>query len=142
MGVKEIYNQHGINTIEDLNINNVADRFNISLLYDFPLDVRVSSNDVDIIMLQTKNKEVMTETFFHELSHVLRHGHTHINESFRKYCEGQANTLMYELAVPDFMITDPFIDYKYIQHTFNVSEKFALKRIDQLKNKIQTKWSS
>lgn len=135
MSVKDLYVQHGIKTIEDLNISNVADRFNISLLYDFPLDVRVSSKDIDIIMLQSNNKVKMTETFFHELSHVLKHGHTHINESFRKYCEGQANTLMYELAVPEFMITNTYTDYKIIQHKFNVSEKFALRRIDQLKIK-------
>lgn len=132
MSVKEIYYNRGIKNIEDLNIDNVAMAFNISLLKDYPLDVRVTSNDIDIIMLQTKDPISMTETFFHELAHVLRHGHTHISESYRKYCEGQANRLMYELAIPDFMIDENDIDYKHLCTKFKVTEEFALKRVEQL----------
>ncbi|WP_414055232.1 ImmA/IrrE family metallo-endopeptidase [Macrococcus equi] len=134
MWIKEIYAEHGINNIEDLNIDNVAAAFNISLFKDFPLDIRVKSNDVDIIMLQTNDKYIMTEKFFHEFAHVLRHGHTHINDSYRKYCEGQANKLMYELAIPKFMIKEHHSNYKSMSRDFNVSEKFALCRIEQLKN--------
>lgn len=135
MGIKELYFNRGIIYPEDLNIDNVASAFNISLFKNWDVDVHVKSKDIDIIMLRASDIYTMNETFFHEFAHVLRHGHTHINYSYRQYCEGQANTLMYELAVPSFMITDPCIDYKYIQRKFNVSEKFALKRIEQLKNK-------
>ncbi|UBH10638.1 ImmA/IrrE family metallo-endopeptidase [Macrococcus armenti] len=133
MIVKEIYHSHGIKCIEDLNIDNVASAFNISLFKNYPLDVRIQSNDVDIIMLQAKDIYTMTEAFFHEFAHVLRHGHTHISDSYRKYCEGQANKLMYELAIPDFMINEELLDYKDLSTRFNVTEEFALKRIDQLK---------
>ncbi|MBC9873660.1 ImmA/IrrE family metallo-endopeptidase [Macrococcoides bohemicum] len=139
MWIKEIYSERGITTPDDLNIDNVASAFNISLFKNWDVDVHVKSNDIDIIMLRANDLHTMNEVFFHEFAHVLRHGHTHINDSYRQYCEGQANTLMYELAVPSFMITDPCIDYKYIQHKFNVSEKFALKRIEQLKNEIINK---
>ncbi|RAI79336.1 ImmA/IrrE family metallo-endopeptidase [Macrococcoides goetzii] len=142
MEIKDIYFERGIISPSDLDIDNVAAAFNISLFKNWDVDVHVKSEDIDIIMLRANDLYTMNETFFHEFAHVLRHGHTHINESYRKYCEGQANNLMYELAVPEFMITDPCIDYKYIQENFNVSKEFALKRIDQLKNKINMKWSS
>lgn len=135
MTIKELYTSLGILSIDDLNIENVAHRFNITLLKDFPVDVRIHSNDLDIIMLQTKNKYEMTEVFFHELAHVLCHNVTHTSEMFRKYCEGQANKLMYDLAVPEFMLTSNEIDYLYIHINFNVSKKFALTRIEQLKMK-------
>lgn len=133
MIVKEIYHSHGIKNREDLDIDNVAAAFNIPLFKNFPLDIRVKSKEIDIIMLQTNDIYTMTETFFHEFAHVLRHGHTHINDSYRKYCEGQANKLMYELAIPDFMITNEIVDYKSLSTYFNVSESFALKRIELLK---------
>lgn len=133
MIIKEIYHSHGIKCIEDLDIDNVAAAFNISLFKNFPLDIRVKSKEIDIIMLQAKDICTMTESFFHEFAHVLRHGHTHISDSYRRYCEGQANKLMYELAIPDFMITNEMLDYKSLSSYFNVSETFALTRIEQLK---------
>lgn len=136
MGIEELYIERGIKNIEDLKIENIADAFNISLFKDYPADVRIQSNDVDIIMLRTTNIYQMTEAFFHEFAHVLCHGHTHISDSYRKYCEGQANKLMYELAIPNFMIREEHTDYKIMSCEFKVSEKFALIRIEQLKNNI------
>lgn len=132
MGIKEIYYEHGIITPDDLVIDNVAAAFNIALFKNWDADVRISSKDVDIIMLRERDLYSMNEKFFHELAHVLRHGHTHISESYRKYCEGQANRLMYELAIPDFMIDENDIDYKHLCTKFKVTEEFALKRVEQL----------
>ncbi|UTH13328.1 ImmA/IrrE family metallo-endopeptidase [Macrococcus equipercicus] len=134
MNTESLYISHGITNVDHMNIENIADTFNIILLKDFPFDVRVSFDDIDIIMLKSNNIYSMTETFFHELAHVFQHGHTHINNEYRKYCEGQANKLMYELAVPEFMLPTNMYDYAYIQYNFNVSKKFALRRVEQLKN--------
>ncbi|MCU7557292.1 ImmA/IrrE family metallo-endopeptidase [Macrococcus capreoli] len=142
MWIEDLYYDHGIKNIDDLTIDNVAEAFNISLFKNWSADVRIQSNDVDIIMLRQTNIFQMTESFFHEFAHVLCHGHTHLNESYRKYCEGQANKLMYELAIPKFMIREEHSDYKVMSRTFKVSEKFALKRIEQLKNNINIKEKS
>lgn len=135
MWIKEIYYEHGIITPDDLVIDNVAAAFNIALFKNWDADVRISSKDVDIIMLRERDLYSMNEKFFHELAHVLQHGHTHISESYRKYCEGQANRLMYELAIPDFMIDENDIDYKHLCTKFKVTEEFALKRVEQLIHK-------
>lgn len=132
MEIKEMYYERGIKTPEDLNIDNVATAFNVALFKNWDVDVRVKSNNIDIIMLREHDLHTLNEKFFHELAHVLRHGHTHINEHYRKYCEGQANKLMYELAIPEFMIDELDIDYKELSRKFKVSEAFALKRVEQI----------
>lgn len=132
MEIKEMYYERGIKTPEDLNIDNVAEAFNVALFKNWDADVRIKSNDIDIIMLREHDPYTLNEKFFHELAHVLRHGHTHINNHYRCYCEGQANKLMYELAIPEFMVDKLDVDYKHLSRKFKVSEEFALKRVEQL----------
>ncbi|PKE36374.1 hypothetical protein CW670_04250 [Macrococcoides caseolyticum] len=132
MEIKEMYYERGIKTPEDLNIDNVAEAFNVALFKNWDADVRIKSNDIDIIMLRENDPYTLNEKFFHELAHVLRHGHTHINNHYRRYCEGQANKLMYELAIPEFMVDELDVDYKHLSRKFKVSEEFALKRVEQL----------
>ncbi|MEA1855626.1 ImmA/IrrE family metallo-endopeptidase [Cytobacillus sp. OWB-43] len=132
--IYELYTSIGIKKPEDLDMDNIAKKLGIKIVY------RKRSfrfNNEIVLARSTKQGEWMS--FGHEVTHYLRHSGNQLNMNplFRDLQEFQANHFAYHFCVPTFMLEEIKDVTAYeIMNQFNVDFDFALRRFEIFKNKI------
>ncbi|WP_332650167.1 ImmA/IrrE family metallo-endopeptidase [Lysinibacillus sp. 54212] len=147
--VKEMYKKVGIFHSEQLDFRKIAQCLRINVFYWKESSQALFFKDRGYIMLdETLSPQQQWQDFCHELGHVLLHtgSQSRLPKSFVEYQEYKANHFMYHAAVPTFMLEEMNLKHKrnsllLVQQKFNVTEEFALKRLDQYFNNLYVQWS-
>ncbi|MCM3111643.1 ImmA/IrrE family metallo-endopeptidase [Lederbergia lenta] len=146
--IEDTYQSMGIFTPNELNMSAIAGWLDIELEYwDEPSEAAENGGEFWILLNEDLNHKEQWQDFAHELCHVLQHEgyQQNLPNSFVLYQEVKADNFMYNFCVPTFMLQDyPIANYYNIEDgipiiakDFNVTEKFAKKRLIQYKNKMQ-----
>lgn len=133
--IKNLYFNIGITKPEEININTIANRLRLKVLF-VPFN-SLRANNV-ICINERIPKDEQWQQFGHELCHALWHygNQLGIPIFFREYQEWKANNFALHFCVPTFMLEEMNLDREYykamyqIQKVFNVDEYFAKKRLD------------
>jgi Zn-dependent peptidase ImmA (M78 family) len=146
--IESLYNERNILNPSDLSIQNVSEKFNVTVDFSFNGGPQraIWDDDFSLIFLDPDSpEEEQRYVFFHELGHPLLHcGNQREmnNGTFREFQEFQANQFQLYAAVPFFMLKQlelPPYDYQIIElikHVFRVPTRLAKKRLDQIKRRI------
>jgi Zn-dependent peptidase ImmA (M78 family) len=145
--IEKMYKERNILTPSDLDIRNVANLFQVELDFSTNGPQRaIWDDDFSVIFLDPEEPEVnQNEVFFHELGHPILHCGDQtkaMSKKFRELQEAQANQFQLYAAIPFFMLKEielPPNEYqiiKTIQMVFKVPESLAIKRVEQIKQRI------
>src|SRR5690625_3738218 len=135
--VYNLYKSIQIEHPEQLEINSIASKLGISVLYG---SISFSFNNV--VILEKTNKQMEWQTFGHEICHVLRHAGNQLNMHplFVQLQEWQADYFAYHFCVPTFMLQQLMEVTIYdVMELFNVEYDFAYTRLEMYQNKILSK---
>jgi Zn-dependent peptidase ImmA (M78 family) len=144
LSIEQIYKEKGITSPEDLTIENVAAKLNISVVYIPPCRAIWDEEQSAIFLDPNYSKVELREVFFHELCHPLRHygNQESMNYDFKAYQEAQANQFKYYAAMP-FSIIETLDIPKYekdfvamLAYIFDVPVPMALFRVEQILRRI------
>lgn len=101
-----LYRLHGINTINDLSIHNLADIFNIKIQY-YHLNSRCISDDHCAMILLKENQSIEMERadFFHEIAHFFAHvgDQRELKKEFIRLQESQAHYISLYASMPRYI---------------------------------------
>lgn len=136
--IKELYECFNIYEPNQLSIDAISHELNLTIVQK-----RTNLRFDDVIFLSEPTPQLEWETFGHEVCHYLRHhgNQTKMNLDFRNLQEWQADHFAYHFCVPTFMLeTYDFPKYKQqaiqqVSQDFNVTPRFARKRLDMYQNK-------
>lgn len=144
--IERMYKDKNILSPTDLDIQNVANLFNVKVDFSEGPQRAVWDEEFSVIFLNPNHPvEKQKEVFFHELGHPILHcgDQTKIrNSHFRELQEAQANQFQLYAAIPFFMLKDlelPPYEYEIIntiKTVFKVPESLATKRLEQIKRRI------
>ena len=142
--VSDLYSTYGINTPSDLTIENISIALNINVYFrELSAKLIIDDKEVYIILDSRQPKRKQYEDFYHELAHLLLSHSTAVTLPLFHYFENRADNLIQYLAIPYNMLG--FIDFKSdnlieeVSTQFNVNYDLALKRIDNIKGKLEIK---
>ncbi|WP_209858497.1 ImmA/IrrE family metallo-endopeptidase [Paenibacillus shirakamiensis] len=137
------YQQHGILTANDLEIEHVAEAFGIDIVIyqGKPFSCNISNV---IFLPHCIDKETQRLIFFHELCHVLRHAgdQTQMHELFHQQQEMEAERFLAYAAAPFFMIAAIDLEeslkdaVEQISSEFHLPHTIAHARLIQIQNRI------
>ncbi|MDA7028577.1 ImmA/IrrE family metallo-endopeptidase, partial [Bacillus sp. CLL-7-23] len=142
--IERIYMQLNIIEPEQINMDKIAESFNIYLHFEDVNSRMFCFNGYYSIVLDNKlSPEEQWQDFGHELCHVLKHSGDQFKMSFmfRQLQEFQANSFMYHFCVPTFMLENIKLPQlkseaiKLIGDTFNVTYPFSAKRLEMYRRK-------
>jgi Zn-dependent peptidase ImmA (M78 family) len=124
----------------DICAEKICNAFGIEYAAHFGIAGSKSTDDGSYIVTDKRLQlPEQHEQFMHELGHVLRHygDQTNMPDMFRKYQECDAEVFAMYAAVPFHMIyfSRP-CSYQSLADEFNVTPKLALKRIENITQKI------
>ncbi|MCM3316144.1 ImmA/IrrE family metallo-endopeptidase [Rummeliibacillus stabekisii] len=142
--IQKLYTGIGITSPEKLNINVIASKLKIVVLFG-SLKSMCYKN---IVYIDNRiSKEEQWQQFAHELCHVLWHSGNQLGiyPPFREYQEWKANSFAYHFCVPTFMLEEFILPELFseaislLQNKFNVTYEFAHIRLnDYLANHYQS----
>lgn len=146
--IDSIYNLIGINSIQDLDIDFIAEKLGIDIVYYSGRSFVdwIDSKYVVIFLNNQISLEKRREVFFHELCHPLRHAGLQrmMPRSFVSLQEKQAMYFQLYAAMPIYLIKDLPV-YQTDKETIGVwAEEFKLPhslvtaRLEQIKVRIAT----
>lgn len=146
--ITDAYLQFNIKNPHHLKENQIAEKFDIKLIYaDVPSHSFEKGSFRCIVIDNKLPPEKQREDFFHELGH-LKRGHggdqTRMSDLFRSLQEGQADHFLMYAAMPYFMIKEiQMPEYerdvaRILSHEFGVTLELAKKRWDQIKRRMST----
>lgn len=139
--IKTLYLKIGMTTPLSLSVKTIVESLGIHVFHWPEKSQALFFGDTGYIMLHNNlTPQQQWQDFCHELCHILLHTgrQRHMSPLFREYQEYKANNFMYHACVPTFMLDslDPTVlTAQNIKQLFNVEEAFALKRLEQYKNK-------
>ncbi|UKS27165.1 ImmA/IrrE family metallo-endopeptidase [Paenibacillus sp. HWE-109] len=153
------YQQGNIHYPSDLDIEMIADLFQIDIAYrEDKSFVHCIDDDYFIVIDARLRPEQRREVFFHELGHFLLHygDQGRMPELFKELQEMQAMHFQYYAAMPYYMLADyryinPSLLVKTISEEFQLPPKFIERRLEQIKRRIyvgqqdheiNTRWST
>ncbi|MEZ7173627.1 ImmA/IrrE family metallo-endopeptidase [Sporosarcina sp. OR05] len=132
-----------------LNKFDISDRLGVYLhLYEGRSRGFEDEKEKYIFLNKNLTRPERFQDFAHELGHILLHAgdQRKMHPLLIQLQEGQANSFMYELCVPTFMLENlhlPMDKQLAIQHltcAFNVTSNFAAKRLNRYYQRIFTEW--
>ncbi|WP_136604621.1 ImmA/IrrE family metallo-endopeptidase [Paenibacillus dokdonensis] len=140
--IEELYIKHQIDSVELLNIDDMARRFNVWIYYK-PIKskgLEVHSNMYTMIIDSRLSPTLQWLAFLHELCHLLRHvgNQTKLPELFTKGQEDEAEQFVLYAAMPILMISKlhmpPQKDkaIEYLSRTFAIPRRMAELRLNQI----------
>lgn len=140
--ISDLYSTYRINTPSDLTIENISIALNINVYFrELSAKLIIDDKEVYIILDSRQPKRKQYEDFYHELAHLLLSHSTAATLPLFHYFENRADNLIQYLAIPYNMLG--FIDFKSdnlieeVSTQFNVNYDLALKRIDNIKGKLE-----
>ncbi|ALC84216.1 hypothetical protein AM592_11660 [Bacillus gobiensis] len=145
--VKNVYIELGILKPSEIQMHMIAEKLDIWIFHhDEPSRTKISGL-YSIVLNSNLSPEEEWQDFSHELGHILMHycnQHRMIN-LFRYLQENQADNFMYHFCVPTFMLLKYNItNYSnikegasFIAKEFSVTKKFAKKRLNLFRRKIE-----
>ncbi len=141
--IESQYRLKGLLTPADLDIERIGQLFGVEVVYyDRP---SFSDNELNVIFLnRSNNLAIQRRRFFHELCHVLRHAgdQRRMPTLFKQLQENDAEMFSLYAAIPFFMIQNielPWYESEAIDliaKEFQLPEKFARRRFNQIKERI------
>ncbi|MCG5104671.1 ImmA/IrrE family metallo-endopeptidase [Oceanobacillus alkalisoli] len=139
--VKYLYKDLGIYCPHQLDMMEIADYLGIKVYF---LDISSRVYKKEIIIDSRLSPEQQWEDFGHELCHLLlQYGNQilHLNNLFLEYQERKANNFALHFCVPTFILLKYEIvnmneGIHFITKTFNVTERFAQKRLIHFRNQL------
>lgn len=148
--VEKIYKEKELLSPSDLTISNISETFNFDIKYIAKAPSRALWDEeyalifLDPLLTEKEQRAV----FFHELCHPLRH--IGVQEKmkcklFMDLQETQANQFQLYAAMPTFMLesielpNNEFYAIKAIEEIFNVPFSLAIKRMEQIKQRVLRK---
>jgi Zn-dependent peptidase ImmA (M78 family) len=145
--VKKMYHHLSIFVPTDNCMMTIANELNISVHYiDEKSEALCRQGRYRIFIDERLTSPEQWQDFGHELCHVLRHAGTQnkMGKLFLRLQENQAENFMYHFCVPTFMLLNykiaNFLDIdsgtRFIAKKFNVTEKFAKKRLQLFRNQL------
>lgn len=146
--IKSLYFSLDIKKPYEIDMWQFANKFDIWIEFEEGKSELVEpQKDLFTICLDSRiSSQKQWQDFAHELGHVIRHvGKQHeLREYFRDLQEFQANNFMYHFCVPTFMLIEYNVSNcldiehgaKFVSDTFNVTEKFAKKRLALFRDKL------
>ncbi|WP_433956947.1 ImmA/IrrE family metallo-endopeptidase [Cytobacillus horneckiae] len=146
--IKTLYLGQGIAKPSEIDMWQFAYKFDIWIEFEEGKSELVETQrDLFTICLDVRNSsQKQWQDFAHEFGHVIRHvGKQHeLRKYFRDLQEFQANNFMYHFCVPTFMLNEFNVSNcldiesgaKFVASTFNVTEKFAKKRLALFRDKL------
>jgi Zn-dependent peptidase ImmA (M78 family) len=143
--ISEHYRLGGIHSSSDMKIQEIADLFDINIVYyEGPCVADWDDpEDMVIFMDSRQSVEKQREVFFHELCHPLRHiGNQEVMaESFIELQEIQATQFQYCAALPIYLLegyldVSPKFLTKILAGEFMLPEEFVIRRLEQIKQRI------
>lgn len=143
--IEELYSEHQIDSLELLNIDDMARRFNVWIHYK-PIKskgVEFHSNMYTMIIDSRLSPTLQWLAFLHELCHLLRHvgNQTKLPELFTKSQEDEAEQFVLYAAMPISIISKLHMPaqrdkaIEYLSRTFAVPKKMAERRFDQIQRR-------
>jgi len=142
--IQELLSSIPIKTPDDLNIDTIANTFNIDVRYwGFSSELVSYKKRTKIFINRDQSPQAQWQDFCHEFTHYSWHvgDQRNLPFSFYQLQENQANYATYHLAVPTFMLERARLPPSYFDairmvcNTFNVEPKFAFKRLEMYRNK-------
>ncbi|MNK91437.1 hypothetical protein D3C87_1115340 [compost metagenome] len=144
--VEALYRRAGISEPKQLSVHEVSRRLNVWLHYA-PVSSRAleSANGLRSMFLDSRLPEIKQRMiFFHELCHLLRHYGNQLvmPDLFTEAQENEARCFTYYAAIPFSMIKSLSLPsnrqqaIEYVAFTFNVSLKFAERRLSQIERRV------
>lgn len=142
--IESLYIQHGITSPLDLNIFNLAEKWDIWIYFREMTSQALEINGMQTIIIDKRlSLAEQWLDFLHELCHLLRHGgnQTLMPPSLLELQEEQADQFVLYAALPHFMVKDlqlPNTENDIINllvSEFRVTPFLAAKRLDQIKRR-------
>lgn len=141
--ITDLYQDNGIYTPADLDIDQIATMFQIDLVYYEHQPFSCNVNHV-IFLNKYVQEEQLRDVFFHELCHVLRHAgdQRDMPQLFEQYQELEAGWFQMYAAVPFYMVEQlelPNTQREAVHclaTEFKVSADFAQKRLHQIQRRV------
>jgi hypothetical protein len=140
--VRKLYLRIGVTSPDGLNMNDIAASLGIRIIHT-PFSSRAFTRPfMGINLLDSLSPQQQWEDFGHEIRHILFDSGVQflLPKEWIRYVECKANSFMYHFCVPTFMLEELiFPAYNaalFIATTFNVTLKFAEKRLYQFKCKL------
>ncbi|TSB47154.1 ImmA/IrrE family metallo-endopeptidase [Alkalicoccobacillus porphyridii] len=137
--ISKFYKQHSILTVEQLDIEYLADIFRLEINYgDFKSKVIYEGPFAIMALTEGKSIEETRKTFFHELSHHLNHygRQKKMSNSFRDLQESSAYWLSLYYAMP-LHIFEPLLikhkDPEYLAELFELPKGMVIERIESIR---------
>ncbi|MDH5160385.1 ImmA/IrrE family metallo-endopeptidase [Heyndrickxia oleronia] len=146
--IKKLYSFLSIDNPSNIDMKDIASRLKIKLnFWDEKSEATYIGGKFYIWLNKLLPKQEIWEEFGHELCHVLTHeGHqSYMDTEFLHYQEIKAENFALHFCVPTFMLLKyEVVNYHnikdgipFVTQTFNVTEKFAKKRLNHFRNQIQ-----
>lgn len=140
--IYELYQNNGIYSPADLDIDHIASAFGVDIVYYEGQPF--SCNESFVIFLDKHDEAKRRKVFFHELCHVLRHcgDQRRMNKPFRDMQEMQAGWFQKYASMPFYMIAQlelPPMKNDAIQmlaDAFRVPSSFAKQRLEQIQQRV------
>jgi hypothetical protein len=136
--VNDILLEKGINSIDKLNITDLADAFGINVYYFNCGTHLISEEELYCIIDSSKNEVIQYEEFLHELAHyIYMHDYRYLTDFNRwKHIELKVNSLVPYLAIPKFALGELLYTATVNEaaNRFNISTHLAWKRVNLIKN--------
>lgn len=142
---EQLWNQAGIRSVAQLNIEEVADRLNVWIHYMNDTSRALEYLGMRSILIDNRlDRKRQWEEFLHELCHVLRHAG---NQTLmpKAFCEGQeaeANRFVLYAAMPLSMLSGMKLPNRmdeaavWLAERFGVTPLLASRRLEQIQRKI------
>lgn len=138
--IEDLLNEWDIKHPGQLNMFQIADKLNIYLhLYNGRSRGIVDGDEIYIFLNVNLTVQELWQDFCHELGHILRHAgdQRKMHPLQRQLQEWQADSFMYELCVPTFMLRSMNLPMDkreasmWIAAVFKVTESFAYDRLNR-----------
>lgn len=138
--VTSIYQYLKILNPEELTIENVSEKLNLSIIYwPYTSEMTDYKGNFKVFINETLNNRQQWQDFGHEMSHYFKDqcNPNLLKESFVNYCESKADYFSCHFCVPTFMLMQlKGVTVYDVMNLFNVELDFAYKRLEMYKNKI------
>lgn len=142
---EQLWHQAGIRSVEQLNIDEVADRLGIWVHYVSGTSHALEYRGMRSIIVDKRlGEREQWEDFLHELCHVLRHAgnQTMMPKSFCEGQEAEANRFVLYAAMPASMMVGAKLPDRineaseWLAQRFGVTFSLAHKRLEQIQRRI------